>query len=83
MVLVPRQSTRTDAEVLDETVDSEGCHRAAGLNIISPDEFQNPLRSVDRPDMERVSSGMESAYSKKHGKQASSVINGRRFFLLR
>lgn len=83
MIRILRQTPRTDKEFFRQIFDSEGFHRGTGLNIVFPEEYENPLEELNTPDTERVSSGKGSAYWKKHGKQASVVINGRRVFCLR
>lgn len=83
MVLILRQTPRTDKEFFRQISDSEGFHRGTGLNIVSAEEYEDPLEELNTPNTERVSSGKGSACWKKHGKQASVVINGRRLFCLR
>ena len=83
LVLILRQTPRTDEEFFRQIFDSKGFHRGAGLNIIFPEEYEDPLKELNMPNTERVSSGQDSAYWKKYGKQASVVINGHRVECLR
>ena len=83
LVLIPRQYSRTDEEYFHEIFDSQGIFRGTGLNILFPEEYEDPLKELKTMDADRVSSGRGSGHRKMYGQQASVMINGKQILCLR